>query len=245
MSASRGPQEGSGGGGRARDARYAHAPGPAGLQGAARRRGLVHAAARALLFPLMLHVTLSAAAPRGQALPAGHSPACLRGQGREVGRGPRPAGPARAARAPPRLLGLRGGGDALSTPTAEVSASQKKEAEKLEHDKALIGELQGMRNDCSKLKKRLNMLGEEIQEHAEAAKVLETVDGARPCKRAVGGVLIDSTVGEVLPALYNEMQMLTKASDEITGKIGELQNQMSAFTKKNDIRIVSEEFETT
>jgi prefoldin subunit 2 len=244
--AARAPQEGGGGGGgHAFGARRARVPERTGPRGVARRRGLVHAAARALLFPLMLHVTLSAAAPRGQALRAGHAAAFVCGQVPRPGCGPCPAGPARAPGTPPRSLGLRGGCNDPGTPSADVSASQKKEAEKMEHDKALIGELQAMRNDCSKLKKRLNMLGEEIQEHAEAAQVLEKVDGARPCKRAVGGVLIDSTVGEVLPALYNEMTMLTKASDDITGKLDELQKQMAAFTKKHDIRIVSEELEPT
>lgn len=149
----------------------------------------------------------------------------------------------------PRGIGfraLRGGGDGGDGGGGKgdtLAASQRQEEEKLERDKALIGELQAMRNERSKIKKRLNMLAEEIQEHAEAAQVLERFDGARPCKRAIGGVLIDSTAGEVLPALHKEMLLLTKASKEISAKLDELEANMESFRKKHDIRIVSEEFE--
>lgn len=157
------------------------------------------------------------------------------------------ATPTLLVRGAPCFGALRGGGDDADTEGGKednLSASQRQEAEKLERDKALIGELQGMRNDRSKLKKRLSMLAEEIQEHAEAARVLEKFDGARPCKRAIGGVLIDSTAGEVLPALHNEVKLLTKASDEISAKLAELESSIDAFSKKHDIRIVSEGFES-
>jgi len=150
-----------------------------------------------------------------------------------------------------RALVLRGGGgdgegvvSAKGQEAAEPEESRK-EQEKMEHDKALIGQLQAMRNECGKIKKRISMIAEEIIDHSEAAQVIEKFDAARSCKRAIGGVLIESTAGEVLPALQNEMIMLTKASDELTVKLHETEKAICDFQSLHDIRIVSEEFENT
>ena len=102
-----------------------------------------------------------------------------------------------------------------------------------------------MRNECNKLKKRINTLREEIEEHESAANVLGKVDSARPCKRAVGGVLMESSVGDILPAVQNEQKLLAKAMEEMTAKLHENEKQMNEFQKKHDIRIVSEEQENS
>jgi len=150
-----------------------------------------------------------------------------------------------------RALVLRGGGGdgegVVSAKGQEAAGPEesRKEQEKMERDKALIGQLQAMRNECGKIKKRINMIAEEIIDHSEAAQVIEKFDAARSCKRAIGGVLIESTAGEVLPALQNEMILLAKASDELTAKLHETEKAIGDFQTLHDIRIVSEEFENT
>lgn len=136
------------------------------------------------------------------------------------------------------------GGDGEDGAVA-LSDAERRENEKIERDKALIAQLQGMRNECNKLKKRINTLREEIEEHESAANVLGKFDSARPCKRAVGGVLMESSVGEILPAVQNEQKLLAKAMEEMTAKLHENEKQMNEFQKKHDIRIVSEEQENS
>lgn len=145
----------------------------------------------------------------------------------------------RPATQPVRALRGGDGEDGAIAP----SDAERRENEKMERDKALIAQLQGMRNECSTLKKRINTVREEIEEHESAASVLGKFDSARPCKRAVGGVLMESSVGEVLPAVQNEQQLLAKAVEEMTAKLHESEKQMNEFQKKHDIRIVSEESE--
>jgi hypothetical protein len=53
------------------------------------------------------------------------------------------------------------------------------------------------------LKERIQTLDDEILDHASAAQVLEKYNGTRACKRAIGGVLIDSTAEEVLLKLFS------------------------------------------
>jgi prefoldin subunit 2 len=141
-----------------------------------------------------------------------------------------------------RLVRALRGGDGEDAAVA-ASDEERREREKMERDKELIAQLQGMRNECNKLKRRINTVSEEIEEHEAAANVLGKFDSARPCKRAVGGVLMESSVGEVLPAVQNERALLAKAAEEMTAKLRESEKQMTEFQKKHDIRIVSEELE--
>jgi len=53
---------------------------------------------------------------------------------------------------------------------------------------------------------------------------------------------MESTVGEVLPAVRQEISLLDKASQELASKLNQTETQMLEFKKKHDIRIVSEEF---
>ena len=141
-----------------------------------------------------------------------------------------------------RLVRALRGGDGEDAAVAP-SDEERREREKMERDKELISQLQGMRNECNKLKRRINTVSEEIEEHEAAANVLGKFDSARPCKRAIGGVLMESSVGEVLPAVQNEQALLAKAAEEMTAKLRESEKQMTEFQKKHDIRIVSEELE--
>lgn len=150
-------------------------------------------------------------------------------------------------------LRLRGGESEGATLSREIerdlaeggAGARRKldEDGKMEQDKVLIAQLQAMRRECSNLKQRISMIAEEIADHTSAASVVEAAEGSRPCKRAVGGILIDSTASEVLPALRNEIAMLTKASHEMTTKLQDSEKAMAEFQTKHKIRIVGEEME--
>ena len=58
-------------------------------------------------------------------------------------------------------------------------------------------------NTHRQLKERIQTLDDEILDHTSAAQVLEKYNGTRACKRAIGGVLIDSTAEEVLLDLFS------------------------------------------
>jgi hypothetical protein len=47
---------------------------------------------------------------------------------------------------------------------------------------------------------------QEIEEHVVAKNVLKDFDASRRCHRAIGGILVEQTVGTVLPAGESEMQ---------------------------------------
>ena len=129
-----------------------------------------------------------------------------------------------------RHLWLRGGGD-------DEEEKGEEDPERAQRDNELIKELQSMRSQCTQLGERITMIEKEIEEHASAAIVLREYAATRPCKRMVGGVLIDSTVGEVLPAVENEGAMLTKAVEDMIGKLTERRDAMEEFKRTHNIRV--------
>mmetsp|Transcript_43596 Transcript_43596/g.87629 ORF Transcript_43596/g.87629 Transcript_43596/m.87629 type:complete len:184 (-) Transcript_43596:46-597(-) len=125
------------------------------------------------------------------------------------------------------LVPLRGGGE------DEVSGDVERK------DRALIQKLQGLRNEAAALSQRRMMLDQEVEDHFLVTETLKNFDGSRRCYRSVGGVLMESTVGEVQPAVSNELEMLSKAMEELTTKILQCQKTIAEFQKKHSIRIVS------
>mmetsp|Transcript_1658 Transcript_1658/g.3755 ORF Transcript_1658/g.3755 Transcript_1658/m.3755 type:complete len:197 (+) Transcript_1658:196-786(+) len=123
---------------------------------------------------------------------------------------------------------LRGGGAGEEDVDLEVEA----------RDKALIQELQAMRNEAAALAQRRSMLEQEVEDHYLVTDTLQEFEGSRRCYRSVGGVLMESTVGDVCPAVRKELEMLSKALNELTAKIAECHKKMTKFQDKHAIRIV-------
>lgn len=64
-----------------------------------------------------------------------------------------------------------------------------------------IQQLQGLKTDYQMIYEKLAEMEMELQEHQVVIDALLPVEPSRRCHRLVGGVLVERTVGEVLPAL--------------------------------------------
>lgn len=63
------------------------------------------------------------------------------------------------------------------------------------------------------LVERLMELEMEQEEHTVVIAALEPLDGTRRCHRLIGGILVERTVAEVLPALRrNQSSVPTQSS---------------------------------
>lgn len=109
--------------------------------------------------------------------------------------------------------------------------------ERAERDHKLIQELQGMRSQCSTMAERITMITREVDDHMAVAQILKDYAPERACKRLVGGVLITSTVGDVLPAIEKETTMLSKAVADLSERLQEQRSAMEEFQSKHKIRI--------
>ena len=131
----------------------------------------------------------------------------------------------------PIIVGLRGGSD-----HDEDEPEQPRDGSG--HDKALINQLQTMRSECNEVAEKISSLEQERDDHEMVASILAGFAPSRRCYRSVGGILMERTVGHVVPEIRNETGMLTRALGDLSKGLVERQRAMEAFQAEHSIRVV-------
>ncbi|KAM5295201.1 prefoldin subunit 2 isoform 1-T1 [Glossophaga mutica] len=81
----------------------------------------------------------------------------------------------------------------------------------------------------------------ELNEHSLVIDTLKEVDETRKCFRMVGGVLVERTVKEVLPALENNKEQIQKIIETLTQQLQAKGKELNEFREKHNIRLMGEE----
>jgi prefoldin subunit 2 len=72
----------------------------------------------------------------------------------------------------------------------------------------VIEQFNGLRREADELWRRLNEVEAERQEHSLVLETLRPLDAERRCFRLVGGVLVQRSVAEAMPAVARNMESL-------------------------------------
>uniref|UniRef100_A0A9L0KBJ1 Prefoldin subunit 2 n=1 Tax=Equus asinus TaxID=9793 RepID=A0A9L0KBJ1_EQUAS len=95
----------------------------------------------------------------------------------------------------------------------------------------------------------------ELNEHSLVIDTLKEVDETRKCYRMVGGVLVERTVKEVLPALENNKEQVSKNPrmealsnkgiqkiiETLTQQLQAKGKELNEFREKHNIRLMGED----
>ncbi|NWY07782.1 PFD2 protein, partial [Nothoprocta ornata] len=81
----------------------------------------------------------------------------------------------------------------------------------------------------------------ELNEHSLVIETLRAVEAARRCYRMVGGVLVERTVKEVLPALESNKEQIGRLLETLTQQLQAKGRELSDFRELHNIRVVGEE----
>ncbi|XP_053224154.1 prefoldin subunit 2 [Podarcis raffonei] len=81
----------------------------------------------------------------------------------------------------------------------------------------------------------------ELNEHKLVIETLREVDPTRKCYRMVGGVLVERTVKEVLPALENNKEQINKIIETLTQQLQTKGRELNEFREKHNIRLMGED----
>merc|ERR1712012_878133 len=73
----------------------------------------------------------------------------------------------------------------------------------------IIAGFNNLRQEQRSIATKTNELQQDLNEHNIVIETLNGVDGDRKCFRMVGGVLVERTVKEVVPALVNNRDKMT------------------------------------
>ncbi|XP_020792166.1 prefoldin subunit 2 [Boleophthalmus pectinirostris] len=104
----------------------------------------------------------------------------------------------------------------------------------------VVGTFQRMRQEQRSMASKAAELEMDINEHTLVIDTLKDVDPSRKCFRLVGGVLVERTVKEVLPALENNKEQISKIIESINAQMQTKGRELTEYREKYNIRLVGE-----
>ncbi|XP_034470943.1 prefoldin subunit 2 isoform X2 [Hippoglossus hippoglossus] len=104
----------------------------------------------------------------------------------------------------------------------------------------VVSTFQRMRQEQRGMASKAAELEMDINEHSLVIDTLREVDSSRKCFRLVGGVLVERTVKEVLPALENNKEQISKIIEGINTKMQSKGRELTEYRERYNIRLVGE-----
>ena len=101
----------------------------------------------------------------------------------------------------------------------------------------IIQGFNALRNEQRSIASKTNELQQDLNEHKIVIETLEGVSGDRKCFRMVGGVLVERTVKEVIPALVNNRDKMSKLIDTLDKQLTEKGEEINGYMEKHNIQI--------
>ncbi|RMX43001.1 prefoldin subunit 2 [Pocillopora verrucosa] len=122
---------------------------------------------------------------------------------------------------------------------ASGAGGKKKGKGAIDHEQ-IIMQFNQMRQEYRGIMGKIGELEMEVNEHGIVIEALKGVEPDRRCFRMIGGVLVERTVKDVLPALENNKEqisgLINKLKDTLTAK----EQELTAFKDKHNIRVKGE-----
>ena len=100
----------------------------------------------------------------------------------------------------------------------------------------IISDFNKLQTECNQLRSKVAELDNEMQEHLRVVKTLEPLPADRRAFRLIGGVLVEKTVGEVLPAVQQQQEQLNQLILRLTDTITEKEKDLKKMQKEFDLQ---------
>ncbi|KAM6435385.1 death effector domain-containing protein isoform 3-T4 [Liasis olivaceus] len=110
-----------------------------------------------------------------------------------------------------------------------------------EEDYEVVAGFNRLRQEQRGLASKAAELEMELNEHKLVIETLREVDPTRRCYRMVGGVLVERTVKEVLPALENNKEQINKIIETLSQQLQTKGRELNEFREKHNIRLMGED----
>merc|ERR1712228_623401 len=101
----------------------------------------------------------------------------------------------------------------------------------------IIQGFNSLRNEQRSIAGKTNELQQDLNEHKIVIETLEGVDGDRKCFRMVGGVLVERTVKDVVPALVNNRDKLGKLVESLNQQLTDKGAEINGYMEKHQIQV--------
>lgn len=115
-------------------------------------------------------------------------------------------------------------------------ASGKKAPLTAEEQQKIVNGFQALRDEQTQMVQKTQDLEMDLKEHDLVLSTLTTIpDKTRRCYRMIGGVLIEHTVAEVIPALESNREQIHNVIESFKHKTEEKGKELAAYKQKYDI----------
>ncbi|KAJ4949305.1 hypothetical protein JOQ06_020821 [Pogonophryne albipinna] len=104
----------------------------------------------------------------------------------------------------------------------------------------VVATFQKMRQEQRSMASKSADFEMDINEHSLVIETLKEVDPSRKCFRLVGGVLVERTVKEVLPALESNKEQISKLIESINKQMQTKGRDLTEYRERYNIRLVGE-----
>ncbi|CAH2047599.1 unnamed protein product, partial [Iphiclides podalirius] len=96
---------------------------------------------------------------------------------------------------------------------------------------------QNLRSEQRQLASKISELEMDLNEHKIVIETLKAVEKTRKCFRMIGGILVERTVGDVLPELENNQERLPKAIQALNEQLTRKGQEINEYIETYDIRV--------
>ncbi|EDV29262.1 Prefoldin subunit 2 [Trichoplax sp. H2] len=104
----------------------------------------------------------------------------------------------------------------------------------------VVAQFNHLRQEQRAIASKIGELELEKNEHKIVIDTLQEVDAKRKCFRLIGGILVERTAGEVLPALQHNQEQIIKATEKLKERLGTKGEEINQFRQKYNIKVRGE-----
>uniref|UniRef100_A0A6S8XZL5 Prefoldin subunit 2 n=1 Tax=Ditylum brightwellii TaxID=49249 RepID=A0A6S8XZL5_9STRA len=107
-------------------------------------------------------------------------------------------------------------------------------------ENAVLVKYKELTAECSNLVNKITELEQDRNEHKLVEETLKPLDPNRRAFRLVGGVLVERTVGEVLPSVASNRSNLDEVIKNLEARLETKQKETAAWKAKYNIKTAEE-----
>lgn len=108
-------------------------------------------------------------------------------------------------------------------------------------EQAVLNMYESMRSEISQIYSNITDLEMQVSEHSLVINAIQPLDQSRKCFRMIGGVLVERTIREVLPAVNRNKEGLEEVVRKLYETLEKKKRDLSEFEAKYKIRLRKQE----
>ncbi|KAL1299941.1 hypothetical protein HN51_044540 [Arachis hypogaea] len=105
------------------------------------------------------------------------------------------------------------------------------------NEQAVANIYAAMRSELNQIHSKITELEMEVSEHSLVVNAIQPLNPSRRCYRMIGGVLVERTVKEVLPAVLRNKEGLEEVISRLNEALEKKKKEIVEFEAKYKIRI--------